>query len=151
MIAAAVDNGGTVMQPYLVAQERAPDLSVLTQTAPRQLSQALDSSLDEQLAEMMVGVVQTGTGTAAQITDIKGVTVGGKTGTADTGVYVNGKQTPPDAWFTGFANLNGMPEIAVAVVIENGGVNGNETTGGLAAAPVAKAVMEAYLAGLAGH
>jgi peptidoglycan glycosyltransferase len=39
----------------------------------------------------------------------------------------------------------------VAVIIENGGVNGNETTGGLAAAPVAKAVMEAYLRSVAGH
>jgi peptidoglycan glycosyltransferase len=151
MISAAVANRGTLMEPYLVAQQRAPDLSVLSQTIPRQLSQVLDSDLNDQLAVMMVGVVQQGTGKAAQITDIKNVTVGGKTGTADTGVFVDGKQTPPHAWFTGFANLDGIPQIAVAVVIENGGVDGDETTGGLAAAPVAKAVMEAYLAGVAGH
>jgi peptidoglycan glycosyltransferase len=151
MIAATVADGGTLMQPYLVAQELAPDLSVLTQTSQHQLDQALDSNLDEQLALMMVGVVESGTGKPAQINDIKNVTVGGKTGTADTGIFVDGKQTPPHAWFTGFANLDGTPKIAVAVVIENGGVNGDETTGGLAAAPVAKAVMEAYLAGLAGH
>jgi peptidoglycan glycosyltransferase len=71
--------------------------------------------------------------------------VGGKTGTADTGIFVNGVQTPPHAWFSGFALRNGVPKIAVAVLIENGGVAGNETTGGLAAAPVAKQVMEAYL------
>jgi peptidoglycan glycosyltransferase len=151
MIAAAVANGGSLMQPYLVDQQRAPDLSILSQTQPKQLSQVLPQSLDEQLVQMMVGVVQYGTGTKAQITDIPGVTVGGKTGTADTGIFVNGQQTPPHAWFAGFANQNGVPKIAVAVVLENGGVNGNETTGGLAAAPVAKAVMEAYLQSPAGH
>ena len=153
MIAAAVANGGTSMKPYLVDQERAPDLSVLTKTEPEQLGQVLDATLDQQLEQMMVGVVQNGTGTAAQITaadaaknpSLKGVTVGGKTGTADTGVYVNGVQTPPHAWFVGFAVQNGVAKIAVAVIVENGGVNGNETTGGLAAAPIAKSVIEAYL------
>ena len=41
--------------------------------------------------------------------------------------------------------MQGSPKIAVAVLIENGGVQGNETTGGLAAGPVAKKVMKAYL------
>jgi penicillin-binding protein A len=100
-----------------------------------------------------VGVVQSGTGTSAQITAaeaakdpaLQNVTVGGKTGTADTGIFVNGQETPPHAWFIGFATKNGVAQIAVAVIVENGGVDGNETTGGLAAAPIAKAVIEAYL------
>ena len=157
MLAAAAANGGTLMKPYLVAQERAPDLSVISRTKPQQFSQVLDTNQADLLAQMMVGVVQTGTGTAAKISDIPGVTVGGKTGTADTGLCANGQPlsstgacpgstvAAPDAWFTGFADASGVPKIAVAVIIENGGVNGNETTGGLAAAPIAKAVMEAYL------
>lgn len=154
MISAAVANGGTLMKPYLVRQELGPNLSILSATAPVQLSQVLDLDLDQQLQQMMIGVVTSpeGTGGAANITDLgTGVTVGGKTGTADTGVFKNGKQTPPHAWFSGFALQNGNPKIAVAVIIENGGVSGNETTGGLAAAPVAKAVMEAYLRSLGGH
>jgi penicillin-binding protein A len=153
MIAAAVANHGTLFMPYLVAQERAPDLSVISQDdGKNQLSQVLDSDPDDLLVQMMVGVVQTGTGTAAQIKDIPGVVVGGKTGTADTGVFdAKGNQTPPHAWFTGFADKNGVAKIAVAVLVENGGVNGNETTGGIAAAPVAKAVMEAYLKSAAGN
>jgi penicillin-binding protein A len=113
----------------------------------------IDPTLDEDLQAMMRGVVTSpeGTGAPANITDIPGVTVGGKTGTADTGIFVHGQQTPPHAWFSGFALQNGNPKIAVAVVIENGGINGNETTGGLAAAPVAKQVMEAYLKSGAGH
>ncbi|MDT4979153.1 MAG: penicillin-binding protein [Pseudonocardiales bacterium] len=153
MISAAVANGGTLMQPYLVQKELGPNLSVLTDTNPKQLSQVIDPTLDEDLKAMMLGVVKSpeGTGHAADITDIAGVTVAGKTGTADTGIFVNGKQTPPHAWFSGYALLNGNPKIAVAVIIENGGVNGSETTGGLAAAPVAKAVMEAYLKSSAGR
>jgi peptidoglycan glycosyltransferase len=95
---------------------------------------------------MMEHVVARGTGTAAQI---PGIAVAGKTGTADNGPqrpdgsYLN----PPHAWFSGFAPADN-PRIAVAVIIENGGVAGNETTGGLAAAPVAQAVMKAYLASI---
>ncbi|MEO6700324.1 MAG: penicillin-binding transpeptidase domain-containing protein, partial [Jatrophihabitantaceae bacterium] len=83
------------------------------------------------------------TGTAAQI---PGIQVAGKTGTADNGPQrADGSYVlPPHAWFSGFAPADN-PRIAVAVVLENGGVNGNETTGGLAAAPVAQAVMKAYL------
>ncbi|MEP7179342.1 MAG: penicillin-binding transpeptidase domain-containing protein, partial [Pseudonocardiales bacterium] len=136
MISAAVAAGGTLMKPYLVQKELGPNLSVLTDTNPKQLSQVIDPTLDEDLKAMMLGVVKSpeGTGHAADITDIAGVTVAGMTGTADTGIFVKGKQTPSHAWFSGYALLNGNPKIAVAVIIENGGVNGNETTGGLAAA-----------------
>ncbi len=150
MIAAAVANNGTLMRPYLVRRELAPDLSVLSDTRPTQLRQVLDPTLDHDLQSMMQGVVTApeGTGHSANITDIQGVSVAGKTGTADTGrTDKNGNPEPPDAWFIGYATKDGAPRIAVAVIIENGGVQGNETTGGEAAAPVAKAVMETYLKG----
>jgi peptidoglycan glycosyltransferase len=144
MISAAVADNGTLMQPYLVARELGPTLSVVSQTQPQQLHQVLEPSLDTDLQQMMEAVVTSPEGTGGSAA-IPGVTVGGKTGTADTGIFKNGQQTPPHAWFSGFALQNGNPKIAVAVVIENGGVSGDETTGGLAAAPVAKAVMEAFL------
>ena len=50
----------------------------------------------------------------------------------------------PHAWFTAFAPADD-PKVAVAVVVEDGGNAGNETAGGLVAAPIAKAVMEAVL------
>jgi peptidoglycan glycosyltransferase len=153
MISAAVANNGILMKPYLVSKELSPNLSTLSSTDPTQLAQVVDPSLDGELQTMMEGVITSpeGTGGPANITDIPGVVVGGKTGTADTGIFVHGKETPPHAWFSGFALENGTPKIAVAVIIENGGVNGDETTGGLAAAPVAKAVMEAYLKSGGGH
>jgi peptidoglycan glycosyltransferase len=147
MISAAVANGGTLMQPYLVQRELGPNLSQLSNTNSVELGQVLPHDLNQDLQSMMEGVVTNaeGTGGAANITDIPNVKVGGKTGTADTGIFKNGQQTAPHAWFSGFALQDGNPKIAVAVIIENGGVNGDETTGGLAAAPVAKQVMEAYL------
>ena len=147
MISAAVANNGELMKPYLVQQELAQNLSVLSDTQPHSMGHAVDQKYVRDLQQMMEGVVTApeGTGGSARITDIPNIVVGGKTGTADTGIFKNGVETPPHAWFTGFALQNGAPKIAVAVIIENGGVNGNETTGGLAAAPVAKAVMEAYL------
>jgi peptidoglycan glycosyltransferase len=155
MISAAVANNGTLMQPYLVDKELRPDVSVLKTTAPRQLSQVIDPTRDADLISMMEGVVNGGpgikdnTGGQAAIDD-PNVKVGGKTGTADH-CSSNAKTCPPPhAWFTGFAMVKGVPKIAVAVIIEDGGVRGDEaapgtTTGGLAAAPVAKRVIEAYL------
>jgi peptidoglycan glycosyltransferase len=136
MIAAAVANHGTLMQPYLVKEVRAPDLSPLETTNAGAQHEAMSADVADQLGQMMVSVVRSGTGTAAQI---PGIDVAGKTGTAD-----NAPGKAPHAWFIGFAPAD-HPKVAVAVLIENGGVAGNETTGGLAAAPVAKAVMEAVL------
>ena len=91
-----------------------------------------------QLTRMMQAVVSGGTGTKAQIS---GVSVAGKTGTAQQG---NGK--PPHAWFTAFAPADN-PQVAVAVVVEDGGKVGNEAYGGTIAAPIAKKVIEAVLGG----
>jgi peptidoglycan glycosyltransferase len=146
MISAAVANKGVLEKPYLVAEEQAPNLATLNRTEPTVQAQVMNSTEAESLNQMMQLVVSNGTGTAAQI---PGVKVAGKTGTADNGPqradgsYIN----PPDAWFSGFAPADN-PKIAVAVIIENGGVDGNETTGGLAAAPVAKQVIQAYLASI---
>jgi peptidoglycan glycosyltransferase len=98
---------------------------------------------------MMTNVVNDprGTGGPAKITDpqlASLVTVGGKTGTADVGA-TSASKVEPDAWFSGFSMVSGQPKIAVAVIIENGGVAGNESAGGAAAGPVAKQVMTAYL------
>jgi len=57
MMSAAVANNGTLMQPYLVDKELAPDLSVLKQTKPSQMSQVLSVSQDKLLSEMMQDVV----------------------------------------------------------------------------------------------
>ena len=124
------------MRPYLVKEVQAPDLSRLDLATPSVYSRAVSSSVAAQLTAMMEGVVTSGTGTAAQI---PGVRVAGKTGTAQHAV---GK--PPHAWFIGFAPADD-PQVAVAVLVEDGGSLGSEATGGKLAAPIAQAVMRAVL------
>jgi peptidoglycan glycosyltransferase len=132
MVAAGIANGGEVMRPYLVAQERAPDSSVLSQATPKPLSRAVSPTVAGELTSMMETVVRSGTGTAAQI---PGVVVAGKTGTAQHG------GAAPYAWFISFAPA-ANPSVAVAVVVEN---TTPSDTGGIVAAPIARAVMEAVL------
>ncbi|HEU4346309.1 MAG TPA: penicillin-binding transpeptidase domain-containing protein [Actinoplanes sp.] len=136
MIAAAVANNGVLMKPNLIRELQGPDLSVLDEPEPEQLTTAVSPDVAGQLSQMMRSVVDNGTGRAARI---EGVPVAGKTGTAQTA-----PGRPPHAWFIGFAS-SGDRQVAVSVIIENGGNSGSETTGGEAAAPVAKDVMEAVL------
>lgn len=139
---AAVANNGVLMKPYLVDEETAPNFAVLQKAQPQVQSTALDPVHNAQLVRMLEHVVSRGTGTPAQV---PGVVVAGKTGTADTGLRTKaGKAQAPDAWFAGFAPVT-APKIAVAVIVENGGVSNNEVTGGKVAAPIAAAVIKAYL------
>jgi peptidoglycan glycosyltransferase len=134
MIASAVADDGTLMRPYLVDQVRAPDLSVIDQTDPEELSQPVSADVADQLTEMMTSVVENGSGRRARI---PGVTVAGKTGTAENA-------GPDHNWFIGFAPADD-PQIAVAVFVANGG-----GTGGDVSAPIARDVMQAYLDGQGG-
>jgi cell division protein FtsI/penicillin-binding protein 2 len=89
---------------------------------------------------MMETVVEKGTGTNAKI---PGVTVGGKTGTAQHGV-ANSKN--PYAWFISYAKMpDGSSPVAVATVIEDDAANRDDISGGGLAAPIAKSVMEAVI------
>ncbi|WP_432510136.1 peptidoglycan D,D-transpeptidase FtsI family protein [Kineococcus sp. SYSU DK001] len=139
MISAAIANDGVVMEPNLVAEvrEAGDSGSVVERPSPSELGRAVSSENARTLQRMMELVVTSGTGTRAKI---DGVTVGGKTGTAQHGAGL-----PPYAWFTSFAD-DGDEKVAVAVVIEDGGST-ESAYGGRLSAPVAKTVMEAALDG----
>ena len=89
---------------------------------------------------MMLSVTQGGTASTAF--SGFGIDVAGKTGTA-----TNGENRDPNAWFTAFAPAGpgAKAKIAVAVIVLDGGSLGSEATGGQVAAPIARAVIEAYL------
>jgi peptidoglycan glycosyltransferase len=135
-VAATIANGGERVAPHVVDRVIDNRGKLVKQFADESLGQAIPGNVAEQVKQMMGQVVARGTGTAAQI---NGVQVFGKTGTAQ-----NATGAAPHAWFIGFA-ATGDRSIAVAVVVENGGDLGSEATGGHVAAPVAKAVMSAYL------
>ena len=137
MVTAGIANGGTLMRPYVVDEVRAPDLSVLDKTRPEAYrSNAVSTSVAHQLTQMMVAVVEHGTGTTAQI---PGVQVAGKTGTAQSAA-----NRAPYAWFVSFAPADD-PKVAVAVLVQDAGVARNAISGSGLAAPIAKRVMEAVI------
>lgn len=136
LIAGAIGNRGVMMQPRLVSEVRDPEGRILRNTEPSEYGRPLSDLNAGILTEMMVSVVQSGTGTAAQV---PGVIVAGKTGTAQTA-----EGEAPHAWFVSFAPADD-PQIAVAVVILNGGDLGREATGGQISAPIAKSLIERHL------
>ncbi|MDG5801655.1 penicillin-binding protein 2 [Streptomyces ossamyceticus] len=140
MVASAVANDGKLMAPYMVDQLRASNLDVIETHDPETLSQAVSPENAQKLQDMMESVVKTGTGQNAQI---EGVTVGGKTGTAQHGV--NNKEKPY-AWFISYAELSdGSSPVAVAVVVEDSDASRGDISGGGLAAPIAKSVMQAVI------
>jgi penicillin-binding protein A len=133
LVAATVANDGVQMKPYLVDQVQAPDLTVIDSTEPEEWREPISADVADQLTEMMLSVVENGSGRAARIS---GVQVAGKTGTAQVS-----DEVADHTWFMGFAPADD-PQIAVAVFVANGG-----GTGGERSAPIARQVIEAYLNG----
>jgi peptidoglycan glycosyltransferase len=131
-VAAAVANGGRLMRPRLTDRIVRKDGRVAERIEPDLQSRVMQPETAEQLTAMMSRVVEEGTGTAAALS---GITVAGKTGTAEVGA--NREFTQP--WFIGFAPVE-KPRLAVAVTLER-----TTGEGGTVAAPVAAQVLEALL------
>jgi peptidoglycan glycosyltransferase len=133
LVAAGVANDGVVMEPKLVERIVAPDGTVISRFSPHEWKTAMKPRTAAELTSMMRAVVESGTGTSAQIS---GISVAGKTGTAETG-----REGENDTWFIAFAPAE-SPKVAVAVALSN-----QDGTGGSTAAPIAKALIEALLQG----
>ncbi|MEV8453053.1 penicillin-binding transpeptidase domain-containing protein [Streptomyces sp. NPDC052095] len=143
MVAAAVANGGELMRPYLVDRTTTHGSRTVQRNGPRSYHRAMNPGTAMQLRRMMVDVVENGTGTNAAL---DGVTVGGKTGTAQHGVDNSGL---PYAWFISWAQAPdaARPAVAVAVVVEDAAADRADISGGGSAAPIARSVMAAALRG----
>jgi penicillin-binding protein A len=127
-IAGAIANGGTMMEPRLVREVRSPDGVIIDKPTPRVRNKASDEETTSTLNDMMqkaITEVETGA-------EIPGVKVAGKTGTAEAGC------DEIHSWFISFAPADD-PEIAVAVIVENG------QEGYKQAVPIARRLMEARL------
>lgn len=130
LISAAIANGGTLMQPYLVEQVENYTGTTISKNMPERYGTLMTSAEAAQLKEYMAGVVQNGTGKALNGGNY---TVAGKTGTAE---YSSDK-AKSHSWFTGFTNVEN-PELVISVVVESA------DNSGMSAVSVAKQVLNAY-------
>ncbi len=129
MVASAAANDGTIMQPYLVKGVMDSNGKMKSSTESDEYLKPISQTTAQRIKDMMVDVVEKGTGRSARIS---GINVAGKTGTAE----VQDKES--HAWFIGFAPADD-PQIAVAVIVENGG------GGGKVAAPIVRNIINDYL------
>jgi peptidoglycan glycosyltransferase len=137
LVAAGIGNGGVIMEPHVVQEVQNTDGTTAETIDPKPWKTCLSPQNAAELTDMMVQVVQRGTGTGAQI---PGVTVAGKTGTAQSA-----PGTAPHAWFVAFAPAEN-PQYAVSVIIVHGGKNSDDTaTGGSLAAPIAGQMLRTLL------
>ncbi|MEO8539773.1 MAG: penicillin-binding transpeptidase domain-containing protein [bacterium] len=129
IVAATIANGGVLARPHLTKEEAADgkNLGALETDSSKRI---ISAELAKTMNEFMVSVVANG---QANGVPLPGVTVGGKTGTAEAGDGTS------HAWFIAFAPAE-APRIAIAVVVERGG------RGGEVASPIAAQVLKAALA-----
>lgn len=126
VMAATVSNGGVRMEPYLVSRVTGQDLSELSAHRPDSAG-GVSPEIAAQLTELMRASERNTAGYG-------GTQIASKTGTAEHGV----EGTPPHTWYVAFNN-----DVAVAVLVKDGGGFGTGATGGQVAAPIGRAVLAA--------
>ena len=142
MVAAAIANGGVMMEPYVVHSTTNSRGQTLSVTRPQEWLRPISPQTAATLNELMQGVVTNGT--ASCCLGISGIPIAAKTGTAQ--LNSSGEPERSHAWIIGFAGPPGeTPHVAVAVIVE-GQPGASEQTGGRVAAPIAAAVMQRALA-----
>jgi len=132
LVAATVAHGGNLPAPYIADSVKDPETGDTEwQFQPHDLGQVMSPATDATMKAMMLESTKTGWANGAAI---PGYTVGGKTGTAETG------RGTSHSWFIGFAGKDATtPQYAIAVLVEEGG------EGTRVALPMARKVLVAAL------
>ncbi|MCO1601160.1 peptidoglycan D,D-transpeptidase FtsI family protein [Desulfosporosinus nitroreducens] len=130
LMTAGIANHGVIMTPHLVERVLDPSQDILFQQKPQPWLTALSKEEADKITSAMVTAVTEGTAAPGALPNVQ---VAGKTGSAEPGGNV-----PTHAWYIAFAPAE-EPQIAVAVIVENGG------TGGGNAAPIARQIIQEAL------
>jgi penicillin-binding protein 2 len=133
-VTAAVANGGLLLTPRVVREVREPDGHVVVGSDPKVESQIPVSA--ENFAIVREAMRQAVSWGSAKAGAVRGVSIGGKTGTAEFGPRFADGSHETHAWFSGFAPYDD-PQIAITVFLERG-------VGALDAAPLASKILDYY-------
>lgn len=147
MAYAAIANGGTLYVPQLVERVTGPDGTVVEEFEPRVRRRVhVDQEHLALVIDGLYGAVNDRGGTAFDARVDGGVSVAGKTGTAQVSHRARPDEDPnrawyynrAHAWFAGFAPAQ-SPEVAIVVLVEHGGAGGRQ------AAPIAINILQEYV------
>lgn len=144
MIAAysALINGGIIYQPYVLKSVTDPNGKIIEENYPKKIRTVISKSTSDLMKNLMVGVVEQGTGTAAQL---ENVLVGGKTGTSQKLIDNSYSNSKHNSSFVGFFPADN-PKVICLILVDSPEIG---KYGGLVAAPifhdVAKRIVEADL------
>ena len=130
LVTAGVANKGSIMAPHLIDRVLDPNQETIYEKSPEVWLTPLNENEAEKVKSAMILAVEKGTASPGAL---PGIQVAAKTGSAEPGGNNN-----THAWYIAFAPAEN-PEICVAVLVEYGG------TGGEAAAPIARSVIEEAL------
>lgn len=132
MITATIANNGEMMVPYMIERVETANGTTIKRFAPESLGQLIEQEDALILQELMISVVEEGTGTRLQSENYKAA---GKTGSAE----FSNSTSESHAWFTAFSYDTEHP-IQVTVIVEGGG------SGGEYAVPIARQIFDEYYA-----
>jgi len=146
MMTAALANGGTLYKPGIIESVKDPDGRVIERFEPKVVDRMVGQRQNLKLIRASLVEAVNGKHGTGKPAKLENITVAGKTGTAQVVrlkqyAHLKEKDIPykyrDHAWFTCFAPAEN-PEIAVTVLVEHG------LHGSSGAAPIARAILEAY-------
>jgi cell division protein FtsI (penicillin-binding protein 3) len=135
----ALANGGKLMEPQIIREVKDSRGETIFRSEPRVVREVIPPALARDISEVLVEVVEDGTGSQAQLATFR---VAGKSGTTrahEAGGYVDGHY----ASFVCFLPVED-PQLVIFVKLDR--PEGTSYYGGSTAAPVTRATMEAVLA-----
>ena len=133
----SIANHGILNQPRLVKKSIDTETGAVEEYPVKEKGRVISEKTAQEVLSMMESVVAKGTGKNAQV---KGYSVGGKTGTSEDGVHTNKYVTS----FIGVAPISD-PEVVILITLYNPTGEGGHQGGGIAA-PIASQVLTDVLA-----
>lgn len=126
VMAATIANEGRRMEPHVVSRVVSPEMRTVRQIRPRQAAEAVTKEEAETITDLMFSSERNTYG-------YNGNGYASKTGTAE-----HGENIPPHTWYVAF---DPDKDVAVAVVVKDGGGLGESATGGQVSAPVGRNIL----------